>query len=303
MDKYPVSDFISEAMGKIREITDANTIIGQPIVTADGITLIPVSKAVSYTHLDVYKRQALGGVHDEAEIRGHRKTYVGAMPGRIMAAISQAKSKNPLMLLDEIDKLGSDYKGDPASALLEALDPEQNSTFRDHFLEIPFDLSKVMFITTANTLSTIPKPLLDRMEVIELSSYTDNEKLEIAKRHLIPKQRKMHGLNGRTLKISDDAVRDIIAGYTRESGVRNLERQIATICRKTVSKIVNGECKSLNVKPAMLEELLGVRRFKPEAIAAADEVGLVRGLAWTAAGGETLEVDVYKRQELTLVMR
>ncbi len=237
-------------------------------------------------------RVALGGVHDEAEIRGHRKTYVGAMPGRIMAAISQAKSKNPLMLLDEIDKLGSDYKGDPASALLEALDPEQNSTFRDHFLEIPFDLSKVMFITTANTLSTIPRPLLDRMEVIELSSYTDNEKLEIAKRHLIPKQRKMHGLNGRTLKISDDAVRDIIAGYTRESGVRNLERQIATICRKTVSKIVNGECKSLNVKPAMLEELLGVRRFKPEAIAAADEVGLVRGLAWTAAGGETLEVEV-----------
>lgn len=237
-------------------------------------------------------RLSLGGVHDEAEIRGHRKTYVGAMPGRIIAAISQAGTKNPLMLLDEIDKLGSDYRGDPAAALLEALDPEQNYAFRDHFVELPFDLSDIMFITTANTTSTIPRPLLDRMEVIEITSYTDIQKLEIAKRHLVPKQRKKHGLTSRNFKISDEAILEIISGYTKESGVRLLEREIASACRKTAAKIVAGEEKSANIRPAMLEEYLGVRKHRPEAIAKQDEIGLVRGLAWTSAGGETLEVEV-----------
>lgn len=237
-------------------------------------------------------RLSLGGVHDEAEIRGHRKTYVGAMPGRIIAAISQAGTKNPLMLLDEIDKLGSDYRGDPAAALLETLDPEQNYAFRDHFVELPFDLSDIMFITTANTTSTIPRPLLDRMEVIEITSYTDIQKLEIAKRHLVPKQRKKHGLTSRNFKISDEAILEIISGYTKESGVRLLEREIASACRKTAAKIVAGEEKSANIRPAMLEEYLGVRKHRPEAIAKQDEIGLVRGLAWTSAGGETLEVEV-----------
>ena len=193
--------------------------------------------------------------------------------------------KNPLMLLDEIDKIGADYRGDPAAALLEALDPEQNSSFRDHFLEVPFDLSEVLFITTANTTSTIPRPLLDRMEVIELSSYTDLEKLEIAKRHLIPKQRKKHGLSAKQFKISDDAIREIIACYTRESGVRLLEREIAAACRKTAAKIAEGELLSVNIKTGMLETYLGVRKYKPENLSLRDEAGIARGLAWTSMGG------------------
>ncbi|MDR3278439.1 MAG: endopeptidase La [Oscillospiraceae bacterium] len=237
-------------------------------------------------------RLSLGGIHDEAEIRGHRKTYVGAMPGRIIAAVNQSGSRNPLMLLDEIDKLGSDYRGDPAAALLEALDPEQNATFRDHYLEVPFDLSDVMFITTANTVSTIPRPLLDRMEVIELSSYTDMEKLEIAKRHLIPKQRKKHGMTARQLKFSDEAVLEMVASYTRESGVRVLEREIAAACRKTAVKIARGEIKAASVGTGVLEEYLGVRKYKPETLAKGDEVGLVKGLAWTSVGGTTLDVEV-----------
>ncbi|MCQ2452664.1 MAG: endopeptidase La [Oscillospiraceae bacterium] len=237
-------------------------------------------------------RVALGGVHDEAEIRGHRKTYVGAMPGRIMTAITQCKSSNPVMLLDEIDKMGHDFRGDPSSALLEALDPEQNCRFRDHFLEIPFDLSDVMFITTANDVSNIPRPLMDRMELIELSSYTDLEKLEIAKRHLIPKQRAKHNLDGRKLRITDAAIREIIAGYTRESGVRGLERQISTICRKTVTALVGGKVGGSVVKPANLPELLGPRRISDEDKKRRDEVGLVNGLAWTSVGGELLEVEV-----------
>jgi len=237
-------------------------------------------------------RVALGGVHDEAEIRGHRKTYVGAMPGRIMAAITQCGSSNPLMLLDEIDKLGSDYRGDPSAALLEALDPEQNARFRDHFLEIPFDLSDVLFITTANDASRIPRPLLDRMEVIELPSYTDLEKLQIAKRHLIPKQRTRHGLDGRKLRITDEAIAAIIAGYTRESGVRLLEREIAAVCRKTVSGIVAGEYRSLTVRPDMLKDLLGPKKIPDDAVPKRDEIGLVNGLAWTSVGGELLQVEV-----------
>ncbi len=235
-------------------------------------------------------RMSLGGVHDEAEIRGHRKTYVGAMPGRIMAAISQSGSNNPLLLLDEIDKLGSDYRGDPASALLEALDPEQNSTFRDNFLEIPFDLSNVLFITTANTTDTIPRPLLDRMEVIEISGYTDEEKLQIAKGHLLPRQRKRHGLNGRTLRVSDEALREMISGYTRESGVRQFERTLASVCRKAAVRIADGE-KSVSVRGADLEKLLGPRRFLPERLSGKDEIGIVNGLAWTSVGGEMLEVE------------
>ena len=237
-------------------------------------------------------RISLGGVHDEAEIRGHRKTYIGAMPGRIISGIIQAKSCNPLMVLDEIDKLGSDYRGDPSAALLETLDGEQNGSFRDNFLELPFDLSHVFFITTANTTDTIPRALLDRMEVIELSSYTDEEKLQIAKRHLLPKQRKKHGLRANQLKISDDALRGIISGYTRESGVRLLEREIARVCRRAAAMIAGEECKSLNLKPDKLESVLGPVKFKKDEQRSQDEVGLVRGLAYTSVGGEVLDVEV-----------
>lgn len=236
-------------------------------------------------------RVSLGGVHDEAEIRGHRKTYIGSMPGRIVSGIIQSGSMNPLMVLDEIDKLGSDYRGDPAAALLEALDAEQNSSFRDNFLELPIDLSGVFFITTANTTDTIPRALLDRMEVIELSSYTDEEKLEIAKRHLLPKQRKKHGLKAVQLKVDDDALRAVISGYTRESGVRRLERELAALCRKAASGIAEGSYKSLSVKPAKLQELLGPVKYRPEPYRFYDEVGLVHGLAYTAVGGEMLDVE------------
>ena len=238
-------------------------------------------------------RISLGGVHDEAEIRGHRKTYIGAMPGRIMAAVSHAGSKNALLLLDEIDKLGSDYKGDPASALLEVLDSEQNSSFRDHYLEVPFDLHECMFITTANTTDTIPRALLDRMEVIEIGSYTDEEKLQIAKRHLLPKQLEKHGLPKGSVRVSEDALREIIACYTRESGVRNLERELAALCRKCAMRLVEPEApKRISVTGANLERYLGVRKFLPDELPANDQVGLVTGLAWTAVGGETLEVEV-----------
>ena len=236
-------------------------------------------------------RVSLGGIHDEAEIRGHRKTYIGSMPGRIINGVIQAKSCNPLMVLDEIDKLGSDYRGDPSAALLEALDPEQNSAFRDHFLEVPFDLSEVFFITTANTVTTIPRALLDRMEVIELSSYTDEEKLQIAKAHLLPKQRKKHGLKGNQLKIGDDTLRQIISSYTRESGVRLLEREIAAVCRKAAGGIAEGKFKSLTVKPEKLEKLLGPAKYKPDEKRSGPTVGLVRGLAYTEVGGEVLDVE------------
>ena len=238
-------------------------------------------------------RIALGGVRDEAEIRGHRKTYVGAMPGRIMTALTQAGSANPVLLLDEIDKMGSDHRGDPSAALLEVLDAEQNKTFRDHYLEIPFDLSDVMFITTANTLDTVSRPLLDRMEIIELGSYTDEEKLMIARNHLFPKQIEKHGIRKTQLRVTDDAIREIIGCYTRESGVRNLERSIADICRKTAMKLTAGpELKKVTVTGSNITDFLGQRKFLPDRMPAKDQIGLVTGLAWTSVGGEVLEVEV-----------
>ena len=238
-------------------------------------------------------RISLGGVHDEADIRGHRKTYVGAMPGRIIYAMTQAGSENPLLLLDEVDKMGSDYRGDPSAALLEVLDAEQNKTYRDHYLEIPMDLSDVMFITTANTLDTIPRPLLDRMEIIELGSYTDEEKLMIAKNHLIPKQIGKHGLKKSQLRITDDAIREMIACYTRESGVRSLERLVAEICRKADMTLVAADgVKSIRITGTNVADYLGVRKYLPDRMPANDQIGLVTGLAWTAVGGETLEVEV-----------
>ena len=262
------------------------------LVGPPGVGKTSIATSVAHAIHRNMARISLGGVHDEAEIRGHRKTYVGAMPGRIIAAIKQADSCNPLLLLDEIDKLGNDQRGDPASALLEVLDAEQNATFRDHFLEVPFDLSDVLFITTANTLDTIPKPLLDRMEVIELSSYTDEEKVEIAKRHLIPKQIKRHGLTKAKFKLSDDALRTLIRGYTRESGVRILERQIGALCRKAAMHLVTGTVKSVSVTEKNLEELLGIPRYHPDHIPQTEQVGVVNGLAWTSVGGEILEVEV-----------
>lgn len=237
-------------------------------------------------------RIALGGVHDEAEIRGHRKTYVGAMPGRILAALIQAKSKNPLLLFDEIDKLGSDYRGDPASALLEVLDAEQNATFRDNFLELPFDLSHCMFITTANTTDTIPPALLDRMEVIELSSYTDEEKVMIAKEHLLPKQLAKHGIKKTQLRIPESTLREIIACYTRESGVRNFERELGKVCRKAAMLLTAEDApKRVTVTSVNIEDFLGVRRMLPDRLLDEDPVGVVNGLAWTSVGGEMLEVE------------
>ena len=236
-------------------------------------------------------RLSLGGVRDEAEIRGHRKTYIGAMPGRIMTALIQAKSKNALLLLDEIDKLGSDYKGDPSSALLEVLDSAQNSSFRDHYIEVPFDLSHCMFITTANTTDTIPRALLDRMEVIELGSYTDEEKLQIAKRHLLPKQLKEHGLKKTQLRITDDAIRRVIAAYTKESGVRVLERQLGKLCRKAAMQLVEGDVKRVDITENNLKELLGTQQYSESIHSDRDQVGVVNGLAWTQVGGEILEVE------------
>ena len=238
-------------------------------------------------------RIALGGVHDEAEIRGHRKTYVGAMPGRILAGVIQSGVNNPLLLLDEIDKLGRDHRGDPSAALLEVLDGEQNKTYRDHYLEIPFDLSECLFITTANTLDTVPRPLLDRMEVIELGSYTDEEKKMIAKNHLIPKQLTKHGLKKTQLRISDEALMEIITCYTRESGVRNLERAIGQVCRKADMRLVEDpDLKKISIRAGDLEMYLGARKFLPDRLPSQDEVGLVTGLAWTSVGGEVLEVEV-----------
>lgn len=239
-----------------------------------------------------YIRISLGGVRDEAEIRGHRKTYVGAMPGRIATAMTKAGVCNPLMLFDEVDKLSSDYKGDPSSALLEVLDSEQNCRFVDHFFEVPIDLSQVMFIATANDASQIPKPLLDRMELIEVSSYTENEKFHIAKEFLIEKQRKKHGLKAKQFQITDAALTEIIRGYTREAGVRSLERQIAALCRKADRVIADGERKSLHITEKNLKEYLGIPKFELESWDLQPQEGIATGLAWTSVGGDTLSIEV-----------
>ena len=263
------------------------------LVGPPGVGKTSIAYSISRALNRKMARISLGGVHDEADIRGHRKTYIGAMPGRIITGLIQAGSSNPLLLLDEIDKMGSDYRGDPSAALLEVLDGEQNATYRDHFLEIPYDLSDVMFITTANTLDTVPRPLLDRMEVIELGSYTDEEKLMIAKNHLIPKQMEKHGLKKTQLRVTDDAIREIITCYTRESGVRKLERCFAEICRKADMAILEQEKpKRITVTGSNVEQFLGVRKFLPDRLPVNDQVGLVTGLAWTSVGGETLEVEV-----------
>ncbi len=238
-----------------------------------------------------YVRVSLGGIRDESDIRGHRKTYVGSMPGRIITALTQCGSLNPVMLLDEVDKMCRDAHGDPSSALLEVLDGEQNKSFRDHFIELPVDLSDCMFIATANTLDTIPRPLLDRMEIIELHTYTPSEKLAIATNHLLPKQLKRHGLNRKMLKVSDDAMREIIAGYTRESGVRNLEREIASLCRKAAKIIVEEQCKTLTVSAQDLAKYLGPRKIIDDALAKTDLVGVTNGLAYTEVGGDLLKVE------------
>ena len=263
------------------------------LVGPPGVGKTSISYSIAKSLNRKMARISLGGVHDEADIRGHRKTYVGAMPGRVISALIQAGSSNPVLLLDEIDKMGSDYRGDPSAALLEVLDAEQNHTYRDHFLEIPYDLSDVLFITTANTLDTVPRPLLDRMEIIELGSYTDEEKLMIAKNHLIPKQLSKHGIKKSQLRITDDAIREIISCYTRESGVRSLERCFGEISRKAAMQILSMENqKRISVTAANLELFLGIRKFLPDRLPYTDQVGLVTGLAWTSVGGETLEVEV-----------
>ncbi len=286
-----VKERIIEALA-VRKLSDGG--YGQTLclVGPPGVGKTSIAKSVAEAMGRKFSRVSLGGVHDEAEIRGHRKTYIGSMPGRIIAAVKSAGTRNPIILLDEIDKLGSDYKGDPSSALLEVLDGEQNGTFTDHYIDMPFDLSKVMFITTANDRSTIPAPLLDRMEVIELPSYTHEEKFNIAKKHLIPKQIKLHGMDSKMFKINDKALHDVIDGYTREAGVRRLEQKIASLCRKGAAAIVAGEETAVSVKVINLEKMLGPKKYIPETIDEDSAVGVVNGLAWTAVGGEMLQVEV-----------
>ena len=261
------------------------------LVGPPGVGKTSIARSIAESMGRKYVRISLGGVRDEAEIRGHRRTYIGAMPGKIITAMISAKSANPLMLLDEIDKLAGDFRGDPAAALLEALDPEQNSTFNDHFIDIPFDLSHVLFITTANDLGSIPGPLRDRMDVIELPSYTRVEKYNIARKHLLPKQLKACGLTGK-VTLSQSALYGIIDGYTREAGVRNLERTITSVLRKCARKIASGEAETVSVTGSMLEDLLGPRFVKPDFLNRTNAVGIANGLAWTSVGGETLPIEV-----------
>lgn len=261
------------------------------LVGPPGVGKTSIAKSVAACMGRNYARISLGGVRDESDIRGHRKTYIGSMPGRIIEAVKQAKSQNPLILMDEIDKLGSDFRGDPSAALLEALDPEQNVEFHDHFIELPFDLSDVFFIVTANSTDTIPAALLDRMEVIELSGYTREEKFSIAKKHLLKKQLARHGLTSKTCKISNDAIYCLIDNYTREAGVRNLERNIASLCRKAAAKIVGEKETCVCIKASNIKDFLGNFKFKPESYALKNQVGVVNGLAWTSVGGEMLQIE------------
>jgi ATP-dependent Lon protease len=257
-----------------------------------GVGKTSIAKSIARALNRNYVRMSLGGVRDEAEIRGHRRTYVGAMPGRIISALKQAGSKNPLILLDEIDKMSSDFRGDPASAMLEVLDSEQNFAFRDHYLELPFDLSDVLFITTANNLDTVPRPLLDRMEVIPISSYTEEEKVNIAIKYLFPKQIKEHGFKKSNLIVDEKTVRELINCYTREAGVRGLERQIASICRKVAKKLVSTKQKTVKVTTTTLEKYLGAKKYKYDKANEKDEIGVATGLAWTPVGGDTLSIEI-----------
>ena len=261
------------------------------LVGPPGVGKTSIARSIARALDREFFRMSLGGVRDEAEIRGHRRTYIGAIPGRIISGIKDTGTNNPVFLFDEVDKIGADYKGDPASALLEVLDPEQNKDYTDHYLEVPFDLSKVMFITTANTVETIPRPLLDRMEIIEVNGYTEEEKLAIANRYLIPKKIKEHGLKEQNITITEDAIRDLINYYTRESGVRNLEREIANLCRKTARKMVSGEAETFEIASVNLSDYLGKKKYRYDIIKGETEVGVTTGLAWTIVGGDTLFIE------------
>ncbi len=292
-DHYGLEEVKSRIVDSLAVLKRNPDFSGQILCLAGppGVGKTSIVKSLAKSMNRKYVRIALGGIHDEAEIRGHRKTYIGAMPGRIIEAVIKSGVINPIILLDEIDKLGADYKGDPSSALLEALDPEQNSTFTDHYIEFPVDLSKVLFITTANDTSTIARPLYDRMEVIELNSYTVEEKFHIAKEHLIKKEMKKHKLSGREFKISDDVVYTLIDSYTKEAGVRGLEKQIATLCRKATVEL-EGDKKSVRITNDNIEDYLGVRKYIQDRIADRSQVGVVNGLAWTSVGGTLLPIEV-----------
>ena len=261
------------------------------LVGPPGVGKTSIARSIARSIGREFVRMSLGGVRDEAEIRGHRRTYIGAIPGRIISAIKDTGVKNPVFLFDEVDKIGADYKGDPASALLEVLDPEQNKDFTDHYLEVPFDLSKVMFITTANSTSTIPGPLLDRMEVIDVSGYTEEDKVQIAQKYLVPKQIKQNGLTKSRISFTEAGIRNVINYYTRESGVRNLEREIGNICRKVARNVVTGDTGKVSVRPKKVQEFLGKKKVHFDIIKGETEVGVTTGLAWTIVGGDTLFIE------------